>query len=75
MNLRQAKKILKRISIEGGNNKWYGTPLPKSWRKLMCMWHKANAIYNKHSGIVGRNANKWANDHVAKICKEHKEVI
>lgn len=75
MNLRQARKIIKRISIEGGNNKWYGTPLPKTWHKLMCMLHKANAVFNHHCGPYGRMANKWVNDHVAKMCKEHRAIV
>lgn len=73
MKLRQAEKILKRISIEGENNQRYGTPLPKSWGKLMCLWHKAQAVFNHHCIPIGRMANKWANEYTAKISKRTRE--
>lgn len=72
MKLRQATKIIKRIHLCAHNAQCYGTPLPKSWRRYMSMWHQANAVYNHHAFPFGRQANRWANDHVAKMCKASK---
>ncbi len=72
MKLRQAEKILKRISICARDNNYYGTPLPRNWRRYMCLWHKANAVYNHHAVPFGREANRWANAHMAKMCKAAK---
>lgn len=69
MKLRQATKIIKRVSTESWNNRWYGKPLPKSWRKLLNKMHKAQAVFNHHCIPFGRIANKWGNDYTAKICK------
>ncbi len=72
MKLRQAEKILKRSSIACSHHHWYGTPLPKGWSRYKCIMHKADAVAFHHGGPFGRMANKWSNDHIAKICKaEH----
>lgn len=73
MKLRQARKILKRIYEESFRNQMYGTPLPKSWRRLLCAWHRANAVNNHHNGPIGRAANKWANDYLGKISKNSRK--
>ncbi len=69
MKLRQAIKIVKRVSTEGMKHRWYGKPLPKNWRKLASKMHKAQAVFNHHCIPFGRMANKWSNGHTAKICK------
>ncbi len=69
MKLRQATKILKRIHKAACHHQYYDIPLPKSWRRYMSMWHKANAVYNHHCIPVGRCANKWSNDYSAKLAK------
>ncbi len=66
MNLRKAKKNFKRISIEGKNYKRYGTPLLNTWRKLLSLWHKDNAVFNLHCIPIGRTTNRWTNDYSAK---------
>lgn len=73
MKLRQAIKILKRIHSAAYNHQLFGTPLPKSWRRYMSMWHKANAVYNHHCIPVGRCANNWANKYTAKLAKASRE--
>ncbi len=73
MKLRQADKILKRVSIESWNNQRFGIPLSKSWHKLMCKAHKARAVHNHHRIPFGRIANKWGNEYIAKICKRTKK--
>ncbi len=74
MKLRQAEKILKRVSIEGKNYQWYGIPLSKSWHKLISKAHKAQAVFNHHCIPIGRMTNKWSNEHIAKICNMTKET-
>ncbi len=69
MKLRQAAKILKRIYACNIAYKYDGVPLPKSWRRYMFLWHKATAVYNHHSGPLGRQFNRWSNDRAAKISK------
>lgn len=73
MKLRQARKILKRIYEESFRNQMFGTPLPQGWRRMMCMWHHANAVSNHYNGSIGRAANKWANDYLNKISKNSRK--
>lgn len=73
MKLRQSRKILKRIYEESFANKIFDTPLPKSWGRMMCMWHHANAVSNHHNGPIGRAANKWANDHLGKFSENARK--
>lgn len=71
MKLRQAKKILARLREMHLHNGYYGTTYPPSWRRYVCMWHKAYAVFNHHHPL-GRLANKWANDNMARIIRESK---
>lgn len=73
MKLRQAEKIVKRASIEAYHNRYYGTPLPKSWKRIVSMLLKARAVCNHHAIPFGRMANKWYNDNAARMAKESKE--
>lgn len=72
MKLRQAKKIISRIYDCNRELQFLGTPLPKSWRRYMCLMHKATAVVQHHFVPYGRQANRWANEHTAKICKATK---
>lgn len=72
MKLRQAKKIIRRIYDCNRSLAYNETPLPKSWRRYMCLWHKANAVVQHHFVPFGRQANRWNNEHAAKFCKASK---
>lgn len=67
MKLRQASKILRRIDSAAHDHQYYGKPLPRSWRRYMSMWHRANAVCNHHCGPFGRMANRWLNSQSANI--------
>lgn len=73
MKLRQARKILKRIYEESFRNQMFDAPLPKSWKRLLSAWHRANAVANHHNGSIGRAANKWANDYLGKKSKKSRK--
>ena len=72
MKLRQARKIMKRISKLKIRLKYVnGKPLPKNYRSIMSRENKAFATINHYSWL-GRRTNWINNQYMARMYKEAK---